>query len=317
MAANAILVAVDGQSADDWVQQLRLHAPGRDIRRWPQDSGNLAGIAYACVWRAPHGLLATFANLKAIIALSAGVDHVLADPKLPQVPIARVVHPDLTMRMVEYIVLHVLLHHRHQRRYDAQQRERVWKLHEQPPASEVAVGIMGLGAIGTKAGKVLADIGFQVAGWSRTQKNASGIEVFYGQGALDPFLNRTEILVCVLPATAATDGILNLRLFRRLKRNGALRGAYLINAARGRVQIDADILTALAEGSLAGATLDVFAQEPLPASSPLWTHPQVTITPHNAGDISPRLLAREIIAQIERIERGEKLLHLVDRRAGY
>jgi glyoxylate/hydroxypyruvate reductase A len=317
MPSNAILVAVDGQSADDWVQQLRVHAPGRDIRRRPQESGDPADIAYACVWRAPHGLLAKFVNLKAIIALSAGVDHLLADPKLPAVPIARIVHPDLTMRMVEYIVLHVLMHHRHQRLYDAQQRERVWKLHEQPPASEVAVGIMGLGAIGMTAGKVLADIGFKVAGWSRTQKNAAGIESFYGEGGLDPFLNRTEILVCVLPATAATDGILNLRLFRQLKRDGALRGAYLVNAARGQVQIDADILAALAEGTLAGATLDVFPQEPLPASSPLWTHPQVTITPHNAGDISPRLLAREVIEQIERVERGEKLHHLVDRSVGY
>lgn len=317
MAANAILVAVDGQSADDWVQQLRIHAPSRDIRRWPDDIGDTADIAYACVWRAPHGLLAKFANLKAVIALSAGVDHLLADPNLPQVPIARVVHPDLTMRMVEYIVLHVLMHHRRQRLYDAQQRQRVWKLHEQPPASEVAVGIMGLGAIGMTAGKVLADIGFQVAGWSRTQKNAAGIESFHGEGALAAFLNRTEILVCVLPATAATDGILNLRLFRQLKRDGALRGAYLVNAARGQVQIDADILAALAEGTLAGATLDVFRQEPLPASSPLWAHPQVTITPHNAGDISPRLLAREVIEQIERVERGEKLHHLVDRRVGY
>ena len=317
MPSNAILIAVDGPSADDWVQQLRSHAPGRDIRRCPQDVGDPADVAYVCVWRAPHGLLAEFANLKAVIALSAGVDHLLTDPKLPAVPIARVVHPDLTMRMVEYIVLHVLMHHRRQRLYDAQQRERVWKLHEQPPASEVAVGIMGLGAIGMKAGKVLADIGFKVAGWSRTQKNAAGIESFHGEGALTAFLSRTEILVCVLPATAATDGILNLRLFRQLKQNGALRGAYLINAARGQVQIDADILAALAEGSLAGATLDVFPQEPLPAASPLWTHPQVTITPHNAGDISPRLLAREVIEQIERVERGEKMHHLVDRRLGY
>jgi glyoxylate/hydroxypyruvate reductase len=317
MPGNAILVAVDGQSADDWMQQLRSHAPGRDIRRWPQDEGDPADIAYACVWRAPHGLLAKFANLKAVIALSAGVDHLLADPKLPRAPIARVVHPDLTMRMVEYIVLHVLMHHRRQRLYDAQQSKRVWKLQEQPPASEVAVGIMGLGAIGMKAGKVLAEIGFKVAGWSRTQKIVAGIEVFHGEDALDAFLNRTEILVCVLPATAATNGILNLRLFRQLKQDGALRGAYLVNAARGQVQVDADILTALAVGTLAGATLDVFPQEPLAVSSPLWTHPQVTITPHNAGDISPRLLAREVIEQIERVERGEKLHHLVDRSLGY
>ena len=314
---SAILVAVDGPQAEEWLASLSAHAKGRDIRVWPNAAGNAADIAYACVWLPPHGLLAGFPNLKAIVNLGAGVDHLLADPTLPPVPVARVAHPDLTMRVTEYVVLHVLMHHRRQRRYDAQQRERLWRAYDQPAGSEVAVGVMGLGAIGCEAADALARLGFQVAGWSRTPKSLSGIETFHGAAGLDVFLARTEILVCLLPCTPDTEGLLNLALFRKLRRDGAAGGAFLINAARGQLQIDADIVAALDEGTLAGATLDVFPQEPLPAQSLLWAHPKVTITPHNAGDISPRVFAPHVIAQIERFENGLPLDYLIDRNRGY
>jgi glyoxylate/hydroxypyruvate reductase len=274
-------------------------------------------IAYACVWLPPSGLLARLPNLKAIINLGAGVDRLLADPSLPDVPIARVAHADLTMRVVEYVVLHVLMHHRRQRLYDAQQRGRVWAVHDQPAAGEVAVGVMGLGVIGEAASHALAQLGFRVAGWSRTPKAIAGIECFCGQSALNAFLARTEILVCLLPQTPQTEGLLNLALFRNLKRDGAAGGAYLVNAARGRLHVDADILAALDEVTLAGATLDVFPQEPLPAESPLWVHPKVTITPHNAGDISPRVFAPHVMMQIEQFERGLALDNQIDRSRGY
>jgi len=265
----------------------------------------------------PHGLLAGFPNLKAIVNLGAGVDHLLADPTLPPVPVARVAHPDLTMRVTEYVVLHVLMHHRRQRRYDAQQRERLWRAYDQPAGSEVAVGVMGLGAIGCEAADALARLGFQVAGWSRTPKSLAGVETFHGATGLDAFLAQTEILICLLPRTPDTEGLLSLALFRKLRRDGAAGGAFLINAARGQLQIDADIVAALDEGTLAGATLDVFPQEPLPAQSLLWAHPKVTITPHNAGDISPRVFAPHVIAQIERFENGLPLDYLIDRNRGY
>jgi glyoxylate/hydroxypyruvate reductase A len=314
---SAILVAVDGPQAGDWLEALKANAKGREVRAWPAVAGNLRGIAFACVWLPPHGLLAQLPDLKAIINLGAGVDHLLADPGLPAVPVARVAHGDLTMRVTEYVVLHVLMHHRRQRLYDAQQRERVWRVHDQPAASEVAVGVMGLGVIGSNAAAALARLGFKVAGWSRSPKTLSGIETFHGAAGLDAFLARTEILVCVLPRTAETEGLLNLALLRRLKRDGAAGGAYLVNAGRGQSQIDADIVSALDEGTLEGATLDVFQQEPLAHGSPLWSHPKVTITPHNAGDISPRLFAPQVIAQIERFERGLPPDNLVDRARGY
>ena len=313
---SAILLAVDGPQAGDWHAALRAEIKDRELRVWP-DAGAPIDIDYACVWLPPRGMLARFPKLKAVINLGAGVDHLLADPTLPDVPLARVAHPDLTMRVTEYVVLHVLMHHRRQRLYDAQQRQRLWRVHDQPASSEVAVGVMGLGAIGRAAALALAGLGFRVAGFSRTAKSVPGVETFHGAQALDAFLHRTEILVCLLPATRDTDGLLNLSLLRKLKRDGAAGGAYLVNAGRGRLQVDADIVAALDDGTLTGATLDVFPEEPLPPHSPLWSHPRVTITPHNAGDISPHVFAPHVVAQIERFERGLPLEHLIDRARGY
>jgi glyoxylate/hydroxypyruvate reductase A len=318
---SAILVAVTGPQAGEWLDALRAHAKGRELRVWPDAVGGPDDIAYACVWLPPQGLLAKFRNLKAIINLGAGVDHLLADPDLPPVPMARAAHPDLTRRVTEYVVLHVLMHHRRQRLYDAQQRERVWRVHDQPAAHEVSVGVMGLGVIGGTVAAALGHIGFKVAGWSRTAKTLDktlvGLDTFHGPAGLDAFLARTEILVCLLPRTRDTEGILNLALFRKLKRDGAAGGAFLINVGRGPLQIDADIVTALDDGTLTGCTLDVFPQEPLPSESPLWHHAKATITPHNAGDISPRVFAAHVIAQIERVERGLPLENAVDRARGY
>jgi glyoxylate/hydroxypyruvate reductase len=314
---GAILLAVTGIDPQPWERRFRSHAAARDLRVWPERVGQPGDVAYACVWQAPRGLLAGFPRLKVIFSLGAGVDHVLADSALPDLPIVRIVDADLTMRMSEYVALHVLMHHRRQRLYDAQQRERIWREHDQPAASAVKVGIMGLGVLGRDAALVLRRLGFAVAGWSRTPKDLPGIEIFHGDEQLEPFLRRSEILVCLLPLTAATQGLLRLDLLRKLKRDGAMGGAYLINAGRGALQVEADILAALDESALAGTTLDVFASEPLPSESPLWTHPRVTITPHNAAVSDPHALVANVLRQIERFEAGLPLEHVVDRDSGY
>ena len=314
---SAILVAVEGELGGAWAAAFRKAAGASRVRTWPDAMGDPKDTAVACVWRAPHGLLATLPNLKLIVNLGAGADYLLADPALPDVPIIRAADPDLSMRVTEYVVLHTLHYHRRQPLYDAQQRARVWKGHHQPAASEVNVGVMGLGVIGAEAARVLARIGFRVAGWSASAKSIEGVDVFFGDDGLEPFLARTEILICLLPLTEATRGILNRRLFARLKRDGAADGAFVINAGRGGLQIDADILAALDDGTLSGATLDVFPQEPLPSDSPMWSHPKVTVTPHNAGDVLPAFMAAGVMRQIERFERGEALLNTVDRRRGY
>jgi glyoxylate/hydroxypyruvate reductase A len=314
---SAILLAIMGWDPKSWDQLFRAFAPQREVRLWPEKAGSPADIDYACVWKPPRGMLGEFKNLKAVFSLGAGADELLTDPELPNVPLVRIVDSDLTMRMTEYVVMHVLMYHRQHRLYEAQQRVRIWHDHEQPPASEVSVGIMGLGELGAAAAGALQRLGFRVVGWSRTQKSIPAVECFYGMVGLEPFLRRTEILVSLLPSTPATRGILSLDLFRRLKFNGALHGAYLINAARGDLQVDADIVAALEDGTLAGATLDVFPTEPLPITSPLWTHPKVTITPHNAAQSSPRALVTNILRQIDRFELGMPLEHVIDRGRGY
>jgi glyoxylate/hydroxypyruvate reductase A len=311
-----ILLAITGWEPDAWLTRFRAQAGGPDVRLIP-DIGDPAAIQYACAWKAPPGLLVTLPNLRAIFSLGAGVDHLLGDPTLPNVPIVRIVDPDLTRRMTEYVVLHVLLHHRRFRLYDANQRARRWHDESDPAASEVRVGSMGLGALGQAAAAALRPIGFQLAGWSRTPKMVPGVTAYSGKAGLTPFLARTDILVCLLPLTDDTHGVLNYALFQGLACDGALGGPALINAGRGGLQIEADILRALGDGTLTGASLDVFQQEPLPAESPLWTHPKIFVTPHNAAQSDPRALTTYVLGQIERFERGLPLENVVDRKRGY
>jgi len=312
---STILLAISGWEPKAWLDRFRAEANGRSVRLAP-DIGDAAAIDYACVWKQPAGLLTSLPNLKAIFSLGAGVDHLLADPTLPDVPIARIVDPDLTLRMTGYIVLHVLLHQRKMKLYETQQCERVWHDLLEAPPTGVRVGILGMGVLGSAAAAALVPLGFKVAGFSQSSKQTPGIEGYAGEAQLDAFLARTDILVCLLPLTAKTRGFLRHELFRKLA-GGALGGAVLINAGRGGLQVEADILRALDDGTLAGASLDVFEEEPLPKTDPLWRHPKVYVTPHNAATSDPNALVKNVIDQIDRFERGLPLMHLVDRRRGY
>jgi glyoxylate/hydroxypyruvate reductase A len=314
---SAILLAITGWDPQDWDARFRARAQGRDVRLWPDRIGDPADISYACAWKPPHGLLQGFGNLRVIFSLGAGVDALTRDATLPPVPLVRIVDADLTMRMTEYVVLQVLTIHRQQRRYEAQQRQSLWRELPQPAAHEVSVGVMGLGVLGAAAAAALARLGFQVAGWSRRARAVEGVTTFHGPAQLDPFLARSEVLVCLLPHTPTTDGILDYALLRKLKRDGALGGASLINAGRGKLQHEADILAALDDGTLQQAVLDVFATEPLPADSPFWTHPKVTVTPHAAAASVPNALVDNVLRQIACFERGEPMENVIDRAAGY
>ncbi len=313
----AILFQAKGWDTGLWLKALEQNAPDADIRVWP-DIGDPAGIDYALVWKPPEELLGSLPNLKVIFSLGAGVDHLLHLPNLPKgIPIVRVTDADLTARMSEYVMLHVLMHHRRQRAYDALQAKKEWREMRQPAASEVRVGVMGLGVLGCDAAKKLAMMGFQVAGWSRTQKQISGVECFSGEKGMVPFLNRTDILVCLLPLTPGTMGLLNLDLIRQLAKNGAGKGPSIINAGRGAVQVESDILEALDSGELYEVTLDVFETEPLGSDSQLWSHDRVTISPHNAAPSAPAGICATILKQIENFERGEALENLVEQDRGY
>lgn len=305
-------------NADDWIARLQEAVPGMTITT-PDTDFDPAAIRYAAVWHPPHGLLETLPNLEVIFSLGAGVDHILNDPGLPDVPVVRVVNDDLTMRMTGWVALQVLSHHRQQRTFEAFQRQRTWQPLEQPSASSVRVGIMGLGVLGRDAAEKLSMLGFDVAGWSRSQKDIPGLTCFGEDDGLDAFLARTDILVALMPDTPDTRGILNGRLFARLARDSVMPNLLpvLINAGRGALQVEADILAALEDGTLKGASLDVFETEPLPADSPLWDHPLVSVWPHVAADSDPAAIVAGIAGEIARYERGETLRNVVNRAAGY
>jgi glyoxylate/hydroxypyruvate reductase A len=305
------------KSVDDpwssWRKHLNEADPDLPCREW-DEAGDDDAVEFALVWKPPVGALRRrFRNLKAIFSLGAGVDHLLVDPDLPPgVPIVRMVEPELTRGMTEYVVLHVLRYHRQTPLFEGQQREHVWRVVPTPTAPKRRVGIMGLGVIGQDSLRVLSALGFALSGWSRTAKSLPGVTCHHGPDGLTAFLADVEILVCLLPYTADTDNILNRDQFGCLP-----HGACLINAGRGGLQDEGDILAALDSGQLAGATLDVFREEPLPAGHAFWDHPNVTITPHNAGTAQAWSGAVEVAANIERIRKGQAPLNIADPAAGY
>lgn len=311
-----VLVAITGWDHRPWLARFRALAPGRRFVHHT-DTFDPAEIRHVAAWKPPRGLIAGLPRVAAIFNLGAGVDALLTDPSLPDVPIVRVVNPDLTARMCEYVVLHVLYHHRGMNALRAAQALRQWPDPQQPAAAQVRVGLMGMGELGRAAAAHLVALGFQVAGWSRRGHDMAGVAAFAGADGLDAFLARTDILVTLMPLTPDTRHMIDLALLRKLPRDGALGGAVLINPGRGGLQVEADILAALDAGSLIGASLDVFEREPLDAASPLWAHPAVVITPHNAADSDPDVLAADVLAQIARHEAGEPLDNVVDRAAGY
>jgi glyoxylate/hydroxypyruvate reductase A len=308
-----ILLSMTGMNPRRWFDLLSKHREVVLEPEGPQDPS----IRYAMVWKHPRGVLEKLPNLQAVFSVGAGVDHIFSDTRLPDVPIGRVVARNLTQHMVEYVVWRVLDHHRQGNLYRAQQQRRVWHEPGQSVSAEVAVGIMGIGQLGRAAASQLRSIGFTVNGWSRTERPMEGVSTWHGREGLAPFLAATDILVVLLPLTPATEGIVDMSVLRRLRQSGPLGGPVLINAGRGRLQKEADILAALEDGTLKEASLDVFETEPLPKTSPLWKHPAVFVTPHAAATSDPDHLVPLLLEQIARHERGEPLENLVDRDAGY
>ena len=312
-----LLLAITGWDPAPWLDRFRRLLPERGIVRL-EDDFDPAEVVYAAAWKQPPGSLAALPGLKVIFSLGAGIDHLARDPELPDRPIVRVVDPDLTARMSDYVVLHCLAHLRGTRYYEAQQRARNWDdARDEPAASDVRVGIMGLGVLGADAARKLAIMGFQVAGWSRKPKQLDNVSSFGGEAELGGFLARTDILVSLLPLTKDTRRLLDRRIFVGLARDGRIGGPVFINAGRGGTQNEADILACLDDGTLAAVTLDVFETEPLPRDSPFWVHPRVTLTPHNAATSDPDAVAAFVAAQIRRFEAGEPLRNTVDLSAGY
>jgi glyoxylate/hydroxypyruvate reductase A len=295
-----------------WKPQLMRLMPELDVRVWP-DIGDPDEIDYALVWRPEPGLLASLPNLKLILSLGAGVDHILCDPQLPRgIPIVRLVDPYLTDAMSEYTVLQVLRMHRQDLDYRAQQSSGIWRELPQKNAGERNVGILGFGEIGQHTARKLAALGFPVSGWGRRERSVEAFRTYAGLRGLSQILHQSEILICLLPLTAETEGILCRRTFAELP-----KGAGLVNAGRGGHLVEEDLIPALESGQLSAAALDVFREEPLPPAHPFWHHPRILVTPHIAGITNPSTAALIILDNIRRFEEDRPLLNQVDPAQGY
>jgi glyoxylate/hydroxypyruvate reductase A len=312
MPAPVLLFACFGVDPHRWREELQRALPELEVRLWP-DAGDPREIDYVLVWDHPAGFLEQFPNLRAIFSMGAGVDRLLNDPELPvHVPLVRMADPGLAVLMKEYVLMRVLHYHRDMPTYERQQRAALWRQLPPRETRERRVGVMGVGQIGGTCARAIAELGFEVRGWGRSAREIPGVQVLAGAGRLREFLSGMEILVCLLPLTAETRGILNATHFALLA-----RGAWLINLARGAHLVEADLLSALDSGQLAGATLDVFATEPLPSDHPFWRDPRITITPHASALTRPETAVPRLVANIARERAGQPLLDLIDRAAGY
>ncbi|WP_426420018.1 2-hydroxyacid dehydrogenase [Bradyrhizobium genosp. A] len=295
----------------EWATFFAERAPDLPFRLWP-DIGNPSDVRYLVAWVPPDDIATTFPNLELVFSVGAGVDQFDATKLPAHIPLVRMLEPGIAETMVEYVTMAVLGLHRDLLHFINQQKEQVWREIRITPAKRRRVGVMGLGQLGQAVLERLRAFGFPLAGWNRSPREIEGVTCYSGADALPDFLSQADILVCLLPLTDETRGILNADLFARLP-----RGAGLVNVGRGSHLIEADFLAAIDSGALSGAVLDVTDPEPLPVGHPFWSHPRILLTPHNASMTSPDTAVDFVLDVVARHRRGEELPGLVDRSCGY
>lgn len=312
-----IVVAPGPWDPAPWRAAFEAKAGGRRVHVWPHDGEHLHAPAYViCSWKAEPRIFEALNNPEAVFSMGAGVDHLLPLAERPEIPVGRIRDPDLTMRMVEYVTFAALYLHRQIPHYQREQAAGQWTPVVQAAASDVRIGILGVGVLGKACGLHLQQMGFQVAGWARSSTDV-GFNVFHGKEGLGELLAQTDILINLLPNTQETHGLIGYALFGKLSRIGKLSGPAFVNAGRGEAVVHADLQRALKDGTLSGAVLDVFAQEPLPADDPLWSMGNVLITPHVAADSDAAVVVDQIMHDVQRLESGLPLEQGVDLRRGY
>jgi glyoxylate/hydroxypyruvate reductase A len=305
-----ILLHPPRTGAGEWRAALAAALPEAAIGLWPEGPSE---PDYALVWKPPAEMFARVRPTKAIFNLGAGVEALLAAPMLPVgVPVIRLEDAGMAEQMAEYVTLAALRVYREADAYAAQQRARRWQPRPRIPKSAFGVGILGFGLLGRAVAGALAPFGFPLRGWSRARKRLPGVESFAGRGELEPFLAASQLLVCLLPSTPDTRGLLDRGALDALP-----RGAHVVNIARGDILVDDDLLAALDGGQVAGATLDVFRDEPLPDGHPFWHHPRITLTPHVSAVTLVGDSVAQVAGKIRRLERGEPVTGVVDRARGY
>lgn len=316
----SVLISVKGDTSEQWMPALEKSLPEENHfwNSFDHQDTSWDEVRYALVWGPDEALFKRLPNLEIIFSLGAGVDHILNAPGLPSdIPIVRYVGADLTAQMGEWVASQCLMHLRQQPAYSAFQRDHVWNPLPQPSAKDVRIGVMGLGEMGLYAAQLLQAIGFQVSGWSRSQKTIQGMTCYAGKEQMAEFLGGCDMVVSLLPNTPETKGLLNATLIDQLAKDGALGSPVLINGGRGASQVTADIVAALQDGRLKGASLDVFESEPLHRDHPAWDVPNLFITPHIAAWSDRAQVVHYTAEQIKAYRSGKPLRNLVDRSLGY
>lgn len=308
---TTFLYKSDPVRGQQWAEVFRQHAPDIDFRIWP-DIGDPHKVRFLAAWEPPADIAARFPNLEVLFSSGAGVDQFNFAALPPTLPVVRMVEPGIVRGMVEYVAHAVLALHRDIPAYRRQQSAEQWRPLPVRQAGERRVGVLGLGSLGQAVLEQLSGFGFDCAGWSRSRHAIDGVQCFAGQAELPAFLARTDILVCLLPLTDATRGMLNAALFAQLP-----QGAMLVHVGRGPQLVSDDLLAALDSGQLSEAMLDVTDPEPLPAGHAFWRHPRIQITPHIASMTQPLSAAAVVIDNLRRLAAGEPLVGLVDRTRGY
>ena len=297
---------------EPWVREFAALMPQVETVAWKEGAA-LPPCDYAVVWSPTPALLDQLAHVRAIFLMGAGVDALLKlGDALPPVPIVRLGDAGMGVQMAEYVAHAVLRYYRHFDDYEQQARHGVWDPLPLTPKEEFAVGIMGLGKLGLPVVEAMRLFGFPVRGWSRTPKDIPGVECFHGEEGLEPFLRGTKVLVCMLPLTPETANLLDRHRLGKLQ-----PGAYLINVSRGAILSEPDLMTMIRSGQIAGATLDVFRHEPLPAPHPFWNEPRISITPHISALTVRHDAVLQIQEKIAKLESGQPVDDIVDRDLGY
>lgn len=308
--ARIVIVHPDARAGERWVSEIRALLPDAELRVWPEPC---ADADYAIGWRPPDDFFAAVPKLRAFFSAGAGVDHLLRNPGLPPaLTLVRLEDAGMGVQMAEYCCHEVIRHYRRFADYETQQRRGEWRGLRLPPRREFEVGVFGLGVLGTQVARALAAFGYPVLGHSRSPRQIEGIECFAGEAQLPAFLARCRALVLMAPLTDETRDLFDARRLAMLP-----EGAWLINVARGALVVDEALVAALDSGRLAGASLDVFRDEPLPAEHAFWRHPRIRLTPHVSAVTLVRDSADQVAAKIRRLQRGETVTGIVDRASGY
>lgn len=305
----SMLINIPGRPLTKLIEKLSEHIDPNHLVLWPEVRDPDA-IKFALVWKHNPGSLLGYRQLQGISSFGAGVDSILADQQLPDVPIARIVDPELADNMAKFVF--TMIQH-HKLRLDQFQRQKanvIWK--PKSPHKGNKVGILGLGQLGIKTAELLASQGFDVAGWSRSEKQCSGIKTFTGKCGFNTVLAHSDYLICLLPLTAATENILNRTTLGHLPHN-----AVLINVARGEHLVDDDLIALLDTGQLDSAYLDVFRQEPLPTTHTFWPHPNIHITPHVSAVTNVETAVDQIVENYYRVMDQRPMINQIDREIGY